>query len=148
MTRYPLLPITAAFAAGIATAPHFYLSAWEHVFLLSIILLLTALLARAGRAAQGLLVSLLGFFLCGTFLAAEEHAVRPPGHIERLARQGRFVLEKPSQLLGWVRTPPVERTYGEYFDFDGPARTTVAVHQLPHPHLLIEIKAVAWKPAA
>lgn len=37
--------------------------------------------------------------------------------------------------------------YGEYFDFDGPARTTVAVHQLPHPHLLIEIKAVAWKPA-
>ncbi|MBK8959010.1 MAG: RidA family protein [Proteobacteria bacterium] len=36
--------------------------------------------------------------------------------------------------------------YGEYFDFDGPARTTVAVHQLPHPHLLIEIKAVAWKP--
>jgi 2-aminomuconate deaminase len=24
-----------------------------------------------------------------------------------------------------------------------PARTTVAVHQLPHPHILIEIKAVA-----
>ena len=24
-----------------------------------------------------------------------------------------------------------------------PARTTVAVHQLPHPHLLVEIKAVA-----
>lgn len=38
--------------------------------------------------------------------------------------------------------------YGEYFDFDGPARTTVAVHQLPHPHLLIEIKAVAYKPQA
>jgi len=36
--------------------------------------------------------------------------------------------------------------YGEYFDTDGPARTTVAVHQLPHPHLLIEIRAVAWKP--
>ncbi len=36
--------------------------------------------------------------------------------------------------------------YGEFFDFEGPARTTVAVHQLPHPHLLIEIKAVAYKP--
>ncbi len=36
--------------------------------------------------------------------------------------------------------------YGEYFDYDGPARTTVAVHQLPHPHLLIEIKAVAYRP--
>ncbi|MEQ8695612.1 MAG: RidA family protein [Bauldia litoralis] len=29
---------------------------------------------------------------------------------------------------------------------DGPARTTVAVHQLPHPHYLVEMKGVAWKP--
>ncbi|HEX6880868.1 MAG TPA: RidA family protein [Terriglobales bacterium] len=36
--------------------------------------------------------------------------------------------------------------YGEFFGYDGPARTTVAVHQLPHPHLLIEIRAVAYKP--
>lgn len=36
--------------------------------------------------------------------------------------------------------------YGEYFDYEGPTRTTVAVHQLPHPHLLIEIKAVAYVP--
>lgn len=36
--------------------------------------------------------------------------------------------------------------YAEYFDSEGPTRTTVAVHQLPHPHLLIEIKAVAYKP--
>ena len=36
--------------------------------------------------------------------------------------------------------------YGEYFDYDGPTRTTVAVHQLPHPHLVIEIKAVAYCP--
>jgi 2-aminomuconate deaminase len=39
-------------------------------------------------------------------------------------------------------------TYSEYFDYDGPTRTTVAVHQLPHPHLLIEIKAMAYKPQA
>ncbi|QIS04273.1 RidA family protein [Nocardia brasiliensis] len=36
--------------------------------------------------------------------------------------------------------------YAEYFDEDGPARTTVAVHQLPHPHLLIEIQAIARLP--
>ena len=36
--------------------------------------------------------------------------------------------------------------YGEYFDYDGPTRTTVAAHQLPHPHLLIEIKVTAYKP--
>lgn len=36
--------------------------------------------------------------------------------------------------------------YAQYFDHNGPTRTTVAVHQLPHPHLLIEIKAIAYKP--
>ena len=36
--------------------------------------------------------------------------------------------------------------YAEYFDYGGPTRTTVAVHQLPHPHLLVEIKVTAYKP--
>ncbi|MEP7021136.1 MAG: RidA family protein [Pseudonocardiales bacterium] len=36
--------------------------------------------------------------------------------------------------------------WAEYFDESGPTRTTVAVHQLPHPHLLIEIQAVAHLP--
>ena len=36
--------------------------------------------------------------------------------------------------------------YAEFFTHEGPARTTVAVHQLPHPHLLIEIRATAYKP--
>jgi len=36
------------------------------------------------------------------------------------------------------------RAWAEFFEGSrAPARTTVAVHQLPHPHLLIEIKAVA-----
>ena len=33
--------------------------------------------------------------------------------------------------------------WAQYFDENGPTRTTVAVHQLPHPHLLIEIQAIA-----
>ena len=36
--------------------------------------------------------------------------------------------------------------YGSYFSESGPARTTVAVHQLPHPHLLIEMKGTAFIP--
>jgi 2-aminomuconate deaminase len=36
--------------------------------------------------------------------------------------------------------------YGDFFDETGPARTTMAVHQLPHPHILIEIQAVAYLP--
>jgi 2-aminomuconate deaminase len=34
--------------------------------------------------------------------------------------------------------------YATYFDRNGPTRTTVAVHQLPHPHLRIEIKCIAF----
>lgn len=37
--------------------------------------------------------------------------------------------------------------YGEYFDHTGPTRTTIAVRELPHPHLLIEIQAVAHRRA-
>jgi 2-aminomuconate deaminase len=37
--------------------------------------------------------------------------------------------------------------YAELFDQSGPTRTTVAVHQLPHPHLLIEMQGVAYLPA-
>ncbi len=36
--------------------------------------------------------------------------------------------------------------YGEFFDESGPTRTTVAVHQLPHPHILVEMQAVAYAP--
>lgn len=36
--------------------------------------------------------------------------------------------------------------WAEFFDEHGPTRTTVAVHQLPHPHLLVEAQAVAVVP--
>lgn len=38
------------------------------------------------------------------------------------------------------------KVYGEFFDKEtGPTRTTVAVHQLPHPDLVVEIKVMAYK---
>lgn len=37
-------------------------------------------------------------------------------------------------------------TYATFFEKEnGPTRTTVAVHQLPHPDLVIEIKVMAFK---
>jgi 2-aminomuconate deaminase len=56
------------------------------------------------------------------------------------------VVEVTTYLVNMNDFAGYNDVYGEYFDFDGPARTTVAVHQLPHPHLLIEIRAVAYKP--
>ena len=41
------------------------------------------------------------------------------------------------------------QVYNEFFDAQsGPSRTTVAVKQLPHPNLLIEMKAIAHLPKA
>jgi 2-aminomuconate deaminase len=38
------------------------------------------------------------------------------------------------------------KAYAEYFNAEtGPTRTTVAVHQLPHPDLVVEIKVMAFK---
>ncbi len=56
------------------------------------------------------------------------------------------VVEISSFLVNMNDFGGYNEVYGEFFDFNGPTRTTVAVHQLPHPHLLIEIKAVAYKP--
>lgn len=56
------------------------------------------------------------------------------------------LIEISSFLVNMNDFKGYNETYSEFFDNDGPTRTTVAVHQLPHPHLLIECKAVAYKP--
>ena len=56
------------------------------------------------------------------------------------------VVEVTTYLVSMNDFAGYDEVYGQYFGYDGPARTTVAVHQLPHPHLLIEIRAVAYKP--
>jgi 2-aminomuconate deaminase len=56
------------------------------------------------------------------------------------------VVEVTAYLVNMNDFAGYNEVYGRYFNRDGPARTTVAVHQLPHPHLLIEIRAMAYKP--
>jgi len=56
------------------------------------------------------------------------------------------VVEISTYLVNMNDFAGYNEVYGEFFDYNGPARTTVAVHQLPHPHLLIEIRATAYKP--
>lgn len=58
----------------------------------------------------------------------------------------RDVVEITTFLVSMNDFGGYNEVYGEYFDYDGPVRTTVAVHQLPHPHLLIEMRAMAYKP--
>lgn len=55
------------------------------------------------------------------------------------------VVEITTFLVDMADFGGYNEVYAEFFGPDGPARTTVAVHQLPHPHLRIEIKAIAYK---
>lgn len=56
------------------------------------------------------------------------------------------LVQVTTYLVNMSDFPGYNEVYGEYFDATGPARTTVAVHQLPHPQLLIEMQVVAHRP--
>jgi len=93
--------------------------------------------------------------------------VGPDGTVTRDIRvQTRAVLDNVAALLGTLGLSLADlvdvtsflvtmddfdgynEVYGAFFTADtGPARTTVAVAQLPHPHLAIEIKAIAHRAA-
>ena len=66
--------------------------------------------------------------------------------LRSVGAQLRDVVEISTYLVNMDDFAGYNEVYGEFFGYDGPARTTVAVHQLPHPQLLIEITARAYKP--
>ena len=66
--------------------------------------------------------------------------------LESVGAQLSDIVEVTTYLVNMNDFAGYNEVYGEFFGYDGPARTTVAVHQLPHPHLLIEITARAYKP--
>jgi 2-aminomuconate deaminase len=56
------------------------------------------------------------------------------------------LVQVTSYLTSMADFDAYNAVYAEHFDQTGPTRTTVAVAELPHPHLLIEIQAVAVLP--
>ena len=67
-----------------------------------------------------------------------------------LAKEGASlsdVVDVTSFLVNMNDFADYNRAYADFFDkTNGPTRTTVAVHQLPHPDLVVEIKVMAYKP--
>ncbi len=56
------------------------------------------------------------------------------------------VVDVSSFLVNMNDFADYNKAYAEFFNKEtGPTRTTVAVHQLPHPDLVVEIKVVAYK---
>ncbi len=68
---------------------------------------------------------------------------------KNLAREGATladVVDVTSFLVNMNDFAGYNEAYAEFFDKEtGPTRTTVAVHQLPHPDLVVEIKVIAYK---
>ena len=66
-----------------------------------------------------------------------------------LAKEGaslKDVVDVTSFLVNMNDFAGYNEAYAQFFDQEtGPTRTTVAVHQLPHPDLVVEIKVVAYK---
>ena len=56
------------------------------------------------------------------------------------------VVDVSSFLVNMNDFAGYNKAYADYFNAEtGPTRTTVAVHQLPHPDLVVEIKVTAYK---
>jgi 2-aminomuconate deaminase len=66
--------------------------------------------------------------------------------LESVGATLQHVVEISTYLVNMNDFGGYNEVYGDFFGDDGPARTTLAVHQLPHPHLLIEMRVVAHNP--
>ena len=56
------------------------------------------------------------------------------------------VVDVSSFLVSMNDFAGYNKAYADFFEMEtGPTRTTVAVHQLPHPDLVVEIKVTAYK---
>lgn len=56
------------------------------------------------------------------------------------------LVQVTSYLVDMADFDAYNSAYAEFFPDAAPTRTTIAVRELPHPDLLIEIQAVAYKP--
>jgi 2-aminomuconate deaminase len=86
----------------------------------------------------------------GADIATQTRAV--VGNLRDILRAAGADLADLVQVTSYLMTMDdfdgYNQVWAEFFDEHGPARTTVAVHQLPHPRLLIEMQAVAALPGA
>ncbi|MEJ6793154.1 MAG: RidA family protein [Lacinutrix sp.] len=67
-------------------------------------------------------------------------------NLKKVGASLKDVVDVTSFLVNMNDFAGYNKAYGEFFDKEtGPTRTTVAVHQLPHPDLVVEIKVMAYK---
>jgi 2-aminomuconate deaminase len=67
-------------------------------------------------------------------------------NLQKVGASIKDVVDVSTYLVNMNDFAGYNKAYAEFFNAKtGPARTTVAVHQLPHPDLVVEIKVTAFK---
>jgi len=67
-------------------------------------------------------------------------------NLKKVGASLKDVVDVTSFLVNMNDFSGYNKAYAEFFEKEtGPTRTTVAVHQLPHPDLVVEIKVMAYK---
>ena len=67
-------------------------------------------------------------------------------NLQKVGSSIKDVVDVTTFLVNMNDFAEYNKAYAEFFDkATGPTRTTVAVHQLPHPDLVVEIKVIAYK---
>ncbi len=67
-------------------------------------------------------------------------------NLKKIGSSLRDVVDVTTFLVNMNDFAGYNKAYAEFFNAEtGPTRTTVAVHQLPHPELVVEIKVMAYK---
>ena len=67
-------------------------------------------------------------------------------NLKKVVASLKDVVDVTSFLVNMNDFAGYNKAYAEFFKKEtGPTRTTVAVHQLPHPDLVVEIKVMAYK---
>jgi len=67
-------------------------------------------------------------------------------NLKKVGASIKDVVDVTSFLVNMNDFAGYNKAYAEFFEKEtGPTRTTVAVHQLPHPDLVVEIKVMAYK---
>ena len=65
-------------------------------------------------------------------------------NLKKIGASLKDVIDVSTFLVNMNDFAGYNKAYAEFFDKEtGPTRTTVAVHQLPHPDLVVEIKVTA-----
>ena len=68
-------------------------------------------------------------------------------NLKKIGASLKDVIDVSTFLVNMNDFAGYNKAYAEFFDKEtGPTRTTVAVHQLPHQDLVVEIKVTAYKP--